>query len=335
MKTILVVDEPKIIKNADISNHHLEGYSFLELKKIKEAIESFSDIEIYTNLNEFSKNISRFDNCTIFPMYWGKSSRVIKGHVPSICEANNIDYIGPDSYTCILCNDKYISKKYVNQFGFKTSRDFLIYQEDSIQNIKFKLQLLNYPLVIKPNFGGGSTGISNQNLVNNEQEALNIISILLKNHFNPLIIEEYIEGYEVSILLMGGKEKMVINNETKLIVDDKDYFAKSLWAMEDKKINFLSSHYVRSNLITDQDRDKAINLFKSFDKVEYMRIDARINNNGLFVIELSPDCYMGPNCDFSISLIDKGISYNDFIKMVFDNHFSNNKGTPQKHKNSG
>lgn len=335
MKTILVVDKPKIIKKVDISNHHLEGYNFLELEKIKEAIELFSEVEIYTNLNEFSKNINKFKDCIVFPMYWGESSRVIKGHVPSICEANNIDYIGPDSYTCILCNDKYISKKYASEFGFKTPKDFLIYKEDNIQNIKFKLQLLKFPLVVKPNFGGGSTGISNKNLVNNEQEAIAIINELFKNQFSPLIIEEYIEGYEVSILLIGGKKTIIMNNETKLVVHDREYFVKSLWAMEDKKIDFLKSHYVKSHIINNQDKDRAIKLFKSFDKVEYMRIDTRINNNGLFVIELTPDCYMGPNCDFVVSLEDKGISYNDFIKMIFDNHFYNNKGTPQKQINSG
>ncbi len=329
MRTILVVDEPKKIKKADISNHHLEGYNKLELDGIIKSLRKFSEVEVYTNLESFTKNINKFKDCVVFPMYWGETSRFTKGHIASICEANKIDYVGPDPYTSILCNDKYMSKKYLKEFGLKSSNDILLFKEDSIDDIKTKLSMLIYPLVVKPNFGGGSTGICNKNLVSNEFEALEIIRELFQNNYNPLIVEEYLEGYEVSILLLGGKKNMIFNNETQVIVQGKEYFKNSLWAMEDKKINFLESHYKKSNFISKEDKKKAKKLFQSFDKVEYMRIDGRFNSNGFFVIELTPDCYMGPYCDFSISISHDGKTYEDFIKMVFDNHFFNNKGTPQ------
>lgn len=330
MKTILVVDPPKNLKNADITNHNLEGYNPKELEGIINSISAFSEIEVYSDLKKFTKNIKKFKDCIVFPMFWGKCSHITKGNVPSICEANEIDYIGPDSYTCLLCNDKYMSKKYMQEFDLKTSRSILIFPKEKDDTILRMLSLLKYPLVIKPNFGGGSTGISNKNFVKNSEEALYMIHQLFENKFGPLIIEEFVEGYEVSLLLVGNNNSINVQEETQVIVGEKSYFKDSLWALEDKKVDFLNSHYVSVKMIPEKDVMNSIKLFQSFKKVEYMRIDGRINDNGFYVLELTPDCYMGPNCDFSIALEKHGYSYNDFMKLIFDNHFSsNNKGIPQ------
>ena len=103
-----------------------------------------------------------------------------------MCEANHMLYVGADSYTQMLCNDKYLSKKYISDFGIATPEGILIRNDRDITLI----QNLALPLIVKPNFGGGSNGISNNNLVYSYEEAQKLIVTLLEYQHLPVLVEE-------------------------------------------------------------------------------------------------------------------------------------------------
>lgn len=329
MKTLLVVDKPKYIDNATIARQDLEGNNPLELEGLCKSINKFSEVVVITDLEEFTSEIILDKNILVFPMYWGQSSQLTKGHVPSICEANHIDYLGPDSYTCLLCNDKYTAKKYVEAFHLQTPKSVMLRKNQSQKIIHETLLLLDYPIVIKPNFGGGSSGISNHNIVNDFEGSLSIIQKLFACGFTHLIAEEYVDGYEVSLLLVGDQAKIRFQAQVQLEINSEAYFKNKIWGFEDKKVDFTSSHYKVCQMIPNEDIDKAIQLFQSFKKLEYIRIDGRVNSKGFHVIELTPDCYMGPNCDFHIAFTHQQKSYDEFIKFIFENHSSQKSGEPQ------
>jgi len=58
-----------------------------------------------------------------------------------------------------------------------------------------------FPVVIKPNFEGGSIGIFNKNLVDCYEDAICIGKELLLSYC-PLLAEEYVEGEEISYCIV-------------------------------------------------------------------------------------------------------------------------------------
>lgn len=315
-KIVLVMDFPKNIEHADLSRKDLEGYNCLASRLTRETFEEFATVKLYTNLEKFAKRILLHKNSIVFPMRWGTTSRTSKGLIPSLCETHGIRYVGADSYTQILCNDKYLSKMYARDFGLQVPRGLLIRKEQTASEIQTAIKYLTYPVVIKPNFGGGSSGISSDSIADSADAALELIYKLFEYHFSPVLAEEYVEGYEVSLLLVGNKSGVQYCDEMQLSIGEESFFKHNLWGFETKKVDLFAAHYVPSSLISASDREKAEQLFLSFEKADYLRIDGRVNENGFFVIELSPDCYIGPESDFSVAFEQRGNSLSEFYQIL-------------------
>lgn len=316
-KVILVMDKPKTIRKADLSRNDLEGYNDLASKLTKEAFETFSSVILYTDLKKFARRLLFHKDAVVFPMRWGKTSKTGKGLVPSVCETHGIPYVGADAYTQLLCNDKYLAKLYTHEFGLQVPEGIPLYKEQSEHEILDNLHQLTYPIVIKPNFGGGSSGISANSIADGAQDALKLVKELFRYGFSPVLAEEYVEGREVSLLLAGTSKEVSFCDEVQLEVNGESYFKHSLWGFETKKVDLASSHYQISSLVSEKECENARRLFLSFDKANYLRIDGRVNEKGFFVIELSPDCYIGPESDFSVAFASQGKSLEEFYQFLF------------------
>ena len=163
----------------------------------------------------------------------------------------------------------------------------------SLKDLKSSYNL-KYPIVIKPVCEGGSIGISSkESIVYNAEDANKLIKKLI-NNFTPIMLEEYIQGYEVSVIVFGNKKQILRTGITQLIINGKKFFTNEIWGFEDKKIDEKASIECDGSELTDKIPWENIKrLFYSFDKVELIRFDGRINDDGFFLIELSPDAYIG------------------------------------------
>ena len=83
-----------------------------------------------------------------------------------------------------------------------------------------------------------------------------------------------------SLILVGTKNKIVFSQEVQLIMDQKDHFNKEIWGYETKKIDDSNIDFRISSLIQQSDINKIHNLFRAFDKIEFMRVaDGCIRGN--------------------------------------------------------
>lgn len=318
-KIVLLVDPPRNIEYVNLARHDMDGYTPLELQKTREAIDSFARSVLYTDAETFLRRLWLHKRDLVFPMIWGRGGRNTKAILPAICEAKHVDYIGADAYTHSLCYDKYLSKKYAEAFGFKTPQGAMLFRSQSVGEIAALLKSLPFPVVIKPNFGGGSCGISAQNLVDTYEAALSLTHALFESGYDPLLAEEYIPGRELSILMLGNHTKVIHLGEAQLILDGETFFSHKIWGYEAKKLEFQRSHYQISNLLPKSEHEKAKALFLSFPKADFLRIDGRENENGFFVLELSPDCYLGPGGDFCTLFEHIGKSHADLLRFLAEN----------------
>ena len=189
-------------------------------------IKSGFDVTIFKGFKELSFCIlqGKINFDLIFNKFEGFKSRNREGLVPSFLELFGIPFIGTDAYGLSLSLDKFQVKLLCEYFNICTPKFILIKNTNDYSNIKnFKM-----PFVIKPNSEGSSMGV---HLIRDISCLTDkFLDDLTLSYGFPLLCEEYIEGNEVSIPIIGT-----------------DIYAKALGAVEFKKIMVIFLVYIQQN----------------------------------------------------------------------------------------
>lgn len=325
MKNVLfITDNCDYEKEYTIKNRDSEGNKTFAKDEMIMALEKIFD-NVYTtySLSDANKYIIDNKNTFVITTYYGIAAADSKSIIPSMCKAHGINYLGADAYTQMICNDKYLSKEYIKKFKLNAIPGVVIYSPDNDVELS-EINKLSYPVIVKPNFGGGSNGIINNSVTYNFNQTIDLVKQLYQYQQMPIIVEEYIPGYEVSFIIIGNKSQILFSGESELSIDNKNFFDKEVFGLESKKIAPSRKKYCASNHITPETQYKMFQLFKSFDKVEFMRIDCRItDDNTIYILELSPDCYIGSNGAFQETLKRQGYDFEKMLKLLIENSINN------------
>ena len=165
----------------------------------------FEEVIIYDDQSLFLENIKEHKNDIIFPYWYGHTSRNRQALIASLCEIENLIYVGPDAYSNIVCCDKILSKDICRLNGVKFPK-FKV-----IRSLHDKIEWShNFPVIIKPSYEGSSMGIS-QDSVQYDIEGVKEQVLLIMDKFNqPVIIEQFIPGKEVSVAIIGWGENIKV-----------------------------------------------------------------------------------------------------------------------------
>jgi len=307
-------------ETVSIRDRNLEGNSGMMTERVLQVFSEFTKkLSHYTNIEAFSRNIALHKDDIVFPMYYGINLPESKSLIPALCEGHGIQYVGADMYTQALCNDKTLAKAYAREFGIPSAAGVLLIGFEDQRRLMQKLKILTPPLIVKPNFGGGSTGITNSNVVHTHEQALEYAIMLYNIHNIPILVEEILSGYEVSYIIVGNKKRIILQDELQLVIDGVDYFHEQIWALDCKRINNENSEFFPSHILSEKDKENMRWLFSSFEKVEYMRIDGRVKDGVFYLIELSPDCFLGEGCAVQLTFEHAGYSYPQMFKTLIEN----------------
>lgn len=191
MKILFITDEIVENKIYGIEYNDAEGNTLDSAKQIYNGLCSISDdVTMLTSYKDFCKNLDLYRDHIIFSTYYGKAVPNSKALIPAVCEANNIRYIGADSYTQMICNDKYLSKKYAQIWGIKSAPGCLIHNIESSYQLE-AIKRLHFPVIVKPNYGGGSNGITRENIQYTYEEAIAFVKKLYTYQKIPILVEEF------------------------------------------------------------------------------------------------------------------------------------------------
>lgn len=264
----------------------------------------------YSDINNFIKNIEQHKNDLVFPYHFGVASKIRQSYVQTICETQNIKYIGGDAYSQTIGNDKALSKE-ICRYSEITTPTFKILFD---KNYPPDISVLNFPVIVKPQFEGDSIGISDANVFFSETEVLPF-AIKLQGDLNqPILIEEYIEGKELSICLIGYKRTI-----KKMYIVENINKKSLVSSYNDKKFKLTFEKYRDAKeLLTGDIVNKITNLFHSLDKLEFVRLDFIFKNDTFYNIELTVDTDLSPYSCMYIA-VKKEMSYTEFIGLLISN----------------
>ena len=126
--------------------------------------------------------------------------RSLDAAIAGLLDLLRIPYTGSGPGGLRLARDKALSKHIAADLGVAVPRYFVIPPKGPIRNPR-----VPYPLIVKPQFGDGSDEVRVNSLVKNEREMLQRVRMLRKRVHAPLICEEFIEGRDLYVALLGNK----------------------------------------------------------------------------------------------------------------------------------
>ncbi|MBI4520760.1 MAG: D-alanine--D-alanine ligase [Gemmatimonadetes bacterium] len=117
------------------------------------------------------------------------------GTLQALLELAEIPYAGSGPLGCALAMDKDVSKRLFRQAGIPTP-DWLMWPVGPAA-----LNEIGYPLIIKPNHGGSTIGLS---LVRAEDEVSPAVA-LAEQQDREVLIERYVRGREITVGILGDQ----------------------------------------------------------------------------------------------------------------------------------
>ena len=241
---------------------------------------------------------------------------------PAIFEFLKIPYVGSGPLSLSLGLDKPSAKKIWLQNNVPTPNFKTISSLDDLNDIK-----LNYPLIVKPSHEGTSKGIFNDSYVENFNDLIKISEIRLKQYDQNLIIEEFIDGREFTVTIIGNSDPYEILPPVEISFENIPKQARAFCSYEVKTIwDDPDSTVCPANITRKQElklRDAALRAYKAINCRDFGRVDLRLDNNdNPFVLEINPLPGMSYSPEVNHSMIKAaktaGYEYQEYILRLLN-----------------
>ncbi|MCJ7606042.1 MAG: ATP-grasp domain-containing protein [Dehalococcoidales bacterium] len=255
----------------------------------------------------------------VFNISEGRGSyRSREAQVPSVLEMMDIPYTGSDPLCLAVCLDKSVTKKLVKADGILTPRWFNVGSDEEVQ--KARWDLFPFPMIIKPSFEGSSKGIRLASLVHNVREAEAEAMRIITDYRQPAMVEEFIDGDEVTVGIIGNNPPKVVGMMRVLPKTRVEHFVYSL---EVKRDYINQVDYESPVNLPKQTLEKlefaSLAIFKALECRDFARVDFRIGQNGKpYFIEINPLPGLGTYSDLVIMTGKLGWTHEGLISAVLD-----------------
>jgi D-alanine-D-alanine ligase len=262
------------------------------------------------------------------------NSSLFEPHAASILDILCIPYTGSNPFTLSLCLDKIRSKKLLSFHKLPTPVWDYLYDLDDDFNDDFPL-----PAIVKPANTDNSIGITNDSVVTNRSDLKNRIEYIIKELKRPVLVEEFIEGdeFDVSILGSPGGKQIVLPLSRSIFKN----LPTGYWHMFPYEAKFLGSEVHKkmievqrppkglSTKLTNLISEIALDAYNIFGCCDYGRIEVKVDNKGNpYILEVNPNPSIGPNdCVAEVAGLT-GLDYGDFLEVILQNMILRYKNRP-------
>ncbi|MFH1533552.1 MAG: ATP-grasp domain-containing protein [Nitrospirota bacterium] len=248
------------------------------------------------------------------------NSPLLKSHAAALFDMLQLPYSGSNPGTLSISKDKINVKKLLNFHDIPTPDwDYVESMDDKVSNE------LEYPLIVKPANSDNFFGINNQSVVTNEKELKRQLRIIVEEFKRPALIEEYIDGAEFDVSLIGNGEDVEV---LPLIRSVFDKMPKNHWHIyssdlyDKKKHDILSSIKVEKPAKVNEKlatviSEMALDVYNIFDCHDYAKIEFRVDRDGNpYVIELNPNPPISDTDFISVSAKLAGYNYDELLEEI-------------------
>lgn len=246
-------------------------------------------------------------------------------HIPSLLEMLGIRYSGGNPQCLAYCYDKSLVRGIATEMGIPVPDAFSVAPEE-VTFISFPL---SFPVIVKPNDGDSSVGITIDSVCYDVQQLEQAIVKVRDSigYDRPVLVEQFLTGKDISVGIIGNPPDSYV----MLPVIEEDYSKlpehlpricgyEAKWDQD--SIYFKSVTSVPAELpaaTVDFLNASCVKLFQRLNCQDYARFDWRLDaNNTPRLLEVNPNpgwCWDGHLARMAAFA---GLSYPDMLKEILD-----------------
>jgi D-alanine-D-alanine ligase len=278
-------------------------------------------LAIFDDLDLLRQKLQSFEPDVIFNLAdQFKNNRAFDQNIVSFLEMQGVPFTGCSSTGLTLCKHKGISKKILGYHRIHVPEFAVIGRGKRIGRAK----PLRFPVLVKPLKEEASLGISQASLVESDDQFKERVQFIHEKYNNDVIAEEYIEGRELYVSILGNHRlevfpirelifKEVPPDEPKIATYrakwDEDY--RKRWGLANQFAEGLDPALIREI----EHVCKRIYHLLTIDG--YARLDLRLTTDQkLYFIEANPNPILAQDEDFAQSAARAGSAYPRLIDRI-------------------
>lgn len=277
------------------------------------------------NLRNLVAQVEKDDSDVIFNLcesLGGVDEHAIR--VASLLELLGKRFTGTGAFGMTLAQDKAVAKKLFNFHGIGYPR-FSMMEAGKVE----WSDELQFPLFVKPSNTDSSVGIDAGALVHNIKELMERISYIHTEFKAPVLIEEFIEGRELFVGVVGPELEALpiiewdfanVRNGPKFATAEAkwDKNSEGYKAPERFPTDIPAANYQRI-------QQTALEACRALKVLDYGRVDMRVRRRAgsddeweCFVIEVNPNPYLEQHSEVAMAAKQHGLKFPDLLERILE-----------------
>jgi D-alanine-D-alanine ligase len=296
------------------------------LQAVQEALGSLGypvqTLEARGELSAFLKKIRSARADLIFNLceeFLGRTR--LEMNVAALLELLDIPFTGSSALALGLSQDKGKTKSLLAFHGIPTPA-YRVWQP----GMDGLLSGWRFPLIVKPLREDASLGIDNDAFILDKKTLQQQVQKIYQGYEQPVLIEEYIEGRELNVSILGNEDPQV------LPISEIDfssmppgrpkicgYAAKWVESSQEFAYTVPRCPARLSPRIEKKVRKVSLEAYRVMECRDYARVDIRLSPRGIpYVLEINANPDISPDAGMTRSARTAGYTYAEFISHIVE-----------------
>jgi D-alanine-D-alanine ligase len=230
-------------------------------------------------------------------------------------------FTGAGAHGLMLAQDKALAKKIFAFHGIHTP----VFAKVFRGRLDFSHHL-EFPVIVKPAREDGSIGIEFNAVVSSIRELMERIDALHQQFDSPVLIEEYVEGREMYVGVLGNENPFalpVIELDLSKLPEGTPRIASSEVKWNKGTRAYRDARSVAAEGLSEETvallQQTAIAAYQALDLRDYGRVDMRLQPDGrVAVIEVNPNPWLASRAEFAMAARKSGRTYSELIGEIVE-----------------
>ena len=215
-------------------------------------------------------------------------------HIPSLLEMFGCPYTGGGPQCLAFCYDKSLVRGIASEMQIPVPEGLFIKPEDDTFELSFE-----FPIIVKPNFGDSSFGITQRSVADTIEKLVNAISEIREKfgYEKPILVEEFLTGKDFTVGIIGNLPESyivlpIIEEDYSVLPPELPHICgyEAKWLPDSPYWNLRS---IPADLPEDMQKfvvECCLKLFERLECRDYCRFDWRIDAKGNpKILEVNPN----------------------------------------------
>jgi D-alanine-D-alanine ligase len=245
-----------------------------------------------------------------------------EARVPALLEMLGIPHTGSDPLTLAIALDKPVAKTIVAAAGVIVPRGEIVGTASTPapagRQAFDRLDSLKLPLIAKPAFEGSSKGVLNKCLIEDRTAVTRVVTELLAAYQQPILVEEFIDGDELTVGVLGNSPPQVLGVMRVVPRSDVKHFVYSLEMKREfsERVRYECPAALAPSE-TAAVEQAALAAYNALGCRDVARIDFRLRSGVPYFIEANPLPGLAPGwSDLVILAGALGIEHRELLRRI-------------------